>query len=439
MIEVATFWKSSESESINLLESIVYPDVLVLSNLQWVQCQGPEVQTGSETFLQQEEERGMKKDVAQGSRWQMHRASESANIRRKVEENGPSKAALWDVSICDLCTVLSNSTALGGGHRTSLRLALKPWPYFFWGAWRKKHWSHKRRDLTQFGKSDPHWSLEHRWASPALTASTGASQRTCSWGAVCFTCHVQSKERCNRLLANNQEIASDCYILQGTVGAGLDAGGSIQAETWQKGWLWWTDVNSTNSWSTEYSKDKSESQINPPVTPFDGFYFMYPGVFSKLIWISARWGDGETRNRWRASVLVWEKTHLQNGKMRQRLNLDHRGLWNWKYCTCFFHACAAVSGVSSMRNSFWGPKEEPPKKRGLSWVTRQEHSRWAGQKEEKTHAVKSSPTNIRLGSDCPIGCSVTMGPPGQLPSRSWTCGPWSWRILERSRWKIRWG
>ena len=64
--------------------------------------------------------------------------------------------------------------------------------------------------LTQFGKSDPHWNLEHRWASPALTASTGASQRTCSWGAVCFTCHVQSKGRCNRLLVNNQEIASDC-------------------------------------------------------------------------------------------------------------------------------------------------------------------------------------------------------------------------------------
>jgi len=64
-----------------------------------VQCQGPEVQTGSETFLQQEEERGIKKDVAQGSRWQMHWASGSANIRRKVEENGPSKATLWDASI----------------------------------------------------------------------------------------------------------------------------------------------------------------------------------------------------------------------------------------------------------------------------------------------------------------------------------------------------
>ena len=45
---------------------------------------------------------------------------------------------------------------------------------------------------------------------------------------------------------------------------------------------------------------------------------------------------------------------------------------------------------------------------------------WA--EKEKTHVVKSSPT-IRLGSDCPIGCSVTTGPPGQLPSRSWMYGP----------------
>ncbi len=73
MIEVATF-------RLNLLKSIepiVYP---LLSNLRWVQW-GPEVQTGSETFLQ-EEERGMKKDVAQGSR-QMHWALRKSHGKLK--------------------------------------------------------------------------------------------------------------------------------------------------------------------------------------------------------------------------------------------------------------------------------------------------------------------------------------------------------------------
>ena len=65
---------------------------------------------------------------------------------------------------------------------------------------------------------------------------------------------------------------------------------------------------------------------------------------------------------------------------------------------------------------------------------------WA--EKEKTHVVKSSPTNIRLGSDF---LSEEKSGTGQLPSRSWMYGPWSWtiwwircRCLAWSRWREFW-